>query len=189
MAIRYGPIETDEDGYALVHVIDADHLLHFYARPFLEGDRIAFADVRVIAYHGSAVTRETLRAVPVGAALSWANSPAGREQLRGHRLVVPADRLNALAEAIEEAVEDADPLPKRRPSLRLAGAHDRRKPKAFYERLATAYRWLRERDGSRRPVMEIAEANDVPRTTAHRWIKEARRRGLLGPGTSGRAGE
>ena len=30
--------------------------------------------------------------------------------------------------------------------------------------------------------MELAEINGVPPTTVHRWIKEARRRGLLGPG-------
>jgi hypothetical protein len=41
---------------------------------------------------------------------------------------------------------------------------------------------------SNRPAVELAESNDVPLTTAHRWMKEARRRGFLPPGQKGRRG-
>lgn len=56
----------------------------------------------------------------------------------------------------------------------------------FYEELADRYgvaaRWHRG------PAGVLAEANGVPVTTVHRWVKEARRRGLLPPGAPGKAG-
>jgi hypothetical protein len=55
-----------------------------------------------------------------------------------------------------------------------------RRPDAFYRAVADAYSWLAGR--VRRPAVELAAANHVPTTTIHRWVKEARRRGLLGPG-------
>ena len=59
-------------------------------------------------------------------------------------------------------------------------------PDEFYEVVARAYRSLSAL--SARPVGELAEANDVPVTTAQRWVKEARARGLLPPGRRGKAG-
>jgi hypothetical protein len=41
---------------------------------------------------------------------------------------------------------------------------------------------------SPRPVADLATANEVPVSTAQRWVKEARRRGLLAPGHPGKAG-
>jgi hypothetical protein len=61
-----------------------------------------------------------------------------------------------------------------------------KKPDEFYVRVAKAYSWLAGRTS--RPAAELAERNDVPLSTVHRWVKEARRRGLLGPGRPGRAG-
>jgi hypothetical protein len=44
-------------------------------------------------------------------------------------------------------------------------------------------------DGTTRtPDKDIAQMWGVPHTTAARWVKEARRRGLLPPGHRGRAG-
>jgi hypothetical protein len=59
-------------------------------------------------------------------------------------------------------------------------------PDAFYDAVASAYRALAT--SSPRPVAELAAANGVPVTTAQRWVKEARRRGLLAPGRPGKAG-
>src|SRR6478735_6281918 len=59
-------------------------------------------------------------------------------------------------------------------------------PDEFYEAIARAYRLLAA--DSTRPVVDIAEANGVPVTTAQRWVKEARRRDLLPPGRRGKAG-
>jgi hypothetical protein len=60
------------------------------------------------------------------------------------------------------------------------------KPDWFYERLAVAYSKLALR--SNRPAVLLAERNEVPVTTVHRWVKEARRRGFLPPGQKGRRG-
>jgi hypothetical protein len=75
----------------------------------------------------------------------------------------------------------------RRPPLRVAGASASSKPDGFYENVAELYYWLTS-DGDRGAAKRIAQANRVPATTVHAWIKEARRRGLLAPGRRGRAG-
>jgi hypothetical protein len=59
-------------------------------------------------------------------------------------------------------------------------------PDEFYDAVAVVYRQLAA--ASHRPVAQMAGANDVPLTTAQRWVKEARRRGLLAPGRPGKAG-
>jgi hypothetical protein len=60
------------------------------------------------------------------------------------------------------------------------------KPDWFYQRLAALYSNLALR--SNRPAVLLAERNEVPVTTVHRWVKEARRRGFLPPGQKGRRG-
>jgi hypothetical protein len=57
---------------------------------------------------------------------------------------------------------------------------------AFYQAVAEVYlqlvRYVRS------PAGAIADANNVPVSTAHRWIKVARARQYLPPGTRGKAG-
>lgn len=74
----------------------------------------------------------------------------------------------------------------RRRSLRLVIPTTRRYPDGFYDRLAEVYGDLATE--GRRPAAAIAEANGVPVSQVHGWIKEARRRGSLSPGRPGRAG-
>lgn len=56
----------------------------------------------------------------------------------------------------------------------------------FYRRVADAYRSAQA--GSGRPAAVLAEENNVPVNTVHRWVKEARRRSYLAPARVGRAG-
>jgi hypothetical protein len=56
----------------------------------------------------------------------------------------------------------------------------------FYAEVAVAYRHLAAT--THRPVAHLADANNVPVSTAQRWVKEARRRSLLAPGRPGKAG-
>lgn len=56
----------------------------------------------------------------------------------------------------------------------------------FYQSVADAY--LAAASGSNRPAKEIAEVNDVPVATVHRWVKEARRRKMLPTARPGKAG-
>lgn len=53
-------------------------------------------------------------------------------------------------------------------------------PDGFSRRVAEAYDRLVS-TGCRKPAVWIAAEADVPVTTAHRWIANARQRGHLGP--------
>jgi len=90
---------------------------------------------------------------------------------REHMLSIGADRAKQI----------------RRQTLRLRIPQGHKRPDGFYARVAEMYLALTE-SGSRRPAPEIAEANDVPVSTVHRWIAEARRRELLPDGRQGKAG-
>jgi transposase-like protein len=59
-------------------------------------------------------------------------------------------------------------------------------PADFFEQVACAYGKLAETSNT--PIVQLAWANDIPPSTAHRWIEEARRRGLLGPRDANRRG-
>jgi hypothetical protein len=55
----------------------------------------------------------------------------------------------------------------------------------FYRRVARQYTAYLEASGA--PTAGIAEAAEVPRSTAVRWVHQARKRGLLPPTTQGKA--
>ena len=59
-------------------------------------------------------------------------------------------------------------------------------PDRFYDAVAAAYHTLAPL--TPKPVVALADANDVPVTTAQRWIREARNRGMLPPGRQGTSG-
>ncbi|SMF64518.1 hypothetical protein SAMN02745830_05007 [Streptomyces sp. Amel2xC10] len=63
------------------------------------------------------------------------------------------------------------------PDMRLDIPEGYRKPDAFYADVAE--RFLQAAAISSRPAQDLAEANDVKPTTVHRWIREAKARGLL----------
>ena len=70
------------------------------------------------------------------------------------------------------------PRRSRRPGPLIVPA-GRSYPDEFYERVAEAYA-AHAALGSR-PAMAMAELNEVPASTVHRWVKEARRRGVMAP--------
>ena len=72
------------------------------------------------------------------------------------------------------------------PRLRAKVPPGVKKNDAFYQRVAASYSARAAQ--SNRPAVEMANANGVPVTTVHRWVKEARRRGFLPPGQKGRRG-
>lgn len=136
--------------------------------------RVRFVDLRIrTAPGGNFVSSDALRSVPVTQMLTWANTG------RVHELILQMAGF---------AAAPSPEVPRRKPPLQLEMPPGARKPDVFYERVARAYTWLVVNEGSRRPAVDIAQANKVPATTAHRWIREARRRGLLQSGVAGRAG-
>jgi hypothetical protein len=54
----------------------------------------------------------------------------------------------------------------------------------FYQRVATFYRTAAPATG--RPIKALGDAADIPKTTAARWVREARLRGYLEPTLRGR---
>lgn len=80
------------------------------------------------------------------------------------------------------------PMPPSAPTkrqLRLSIPAGGRYPDEFYARVAMLYRALVA--NGVRPAPALADANEVPTSTVHRWIKEARARGALAPARKGGA--
>ena len=156
----------------------------------LAGDRLEVKAVHVSA--STAVTGTTLRALPLAQIEVLANSRAQAELIRtsletsggdafpdvetwwrewtrtqltaSGGIVQPAPSVGGFGRVINPAVE--------RPSTRKL-------PDEFYEQVARVYTEFASI--CRNPAGRIAEANKVESTTVHRWLKEARRRGIFVP--------
>ena len=134
------------------------------------------------------VTSDHLRQIPVARIEAHVNQPERRavviDSLRPDAPRLPLEV--AAFRYMSEAMEGTEAPTRRRRSLRLVLPTTRRYPDSFYSGLAALYSGLAGE--GRRPAAAIAEANGIPVSQVHRWVKEARRRGLLAPGRSGKAG-
>jgi hypothetical protein len=129
--------------------------------------------VKVTIAASGGVAAEALRTLPLRAIEAAANSEMGR-------FVIGASV--GLTDPATYAMWQA----RKRPALKLRNPAGRgRKPDTFYRKVAAAYEWLSQQ--GRGPASELAKVNEVPVTTVHLWIKEARARGFLAPGQKGRA--
>jgi hypothetical protein len=156
------------------------------------GGRLLLTGLRV----DGAPTAELLRAIPVGRIEAAANAQLAIVEDTIVATAPPGPRDAPYARpphASPGGWETTDPsraAPRpvgRRHRLHLDVTEGRRgRPDVFYRDVAHTYLELAQE--SARPASELAEANDVPVTTAHRWIKEARRRGFLPPGRPGKTG-
>lgn len=145
-----------------------------------------------------ALDTEVVRAIPFGRIEAWANHPTVADELERRRdwpspNVAQAVHSWAVPENAKiptyphpPPIEPTPVLPPRRVSGRLPVPDGRPYPDAFYWRLAKVYGDLAALGEP--PAARIAEANEVPTTTAHRWIREARHRGFLPPAKHGKAG-
>lgn len=140
--------------------------------------RLGLAELRVIGQP----TSELLRAIPVGRIEATANAQLTVVDAS----VVPAPvrrRRRATAGAPQPPTPNDTGWERPRPD---APTGQGGRPDRFYADVAAEYQHLTRM--SRRPATDLADQYGVPVTTAHRWIKEARRRGLLAPGRPGKAG-
>jgi hypothetical protein len=205
-------LHLDEDGWVryVIPALQTEVRLRFTE---IEGR----LEVEEISIRGGGLTGEDLRALPLGSIRELANSPFWLNRVRSHTrqaagepvdlegraetadsstggLSVDEERVDAVVRPATVAIGIQIPQVHastdrpRKPRMKFRIPEGRRKPDDFYRRVAEAYSWLRGYEQSRSPASDLAEINGVPVTTVHRWVKEARRRGLLGPGRPGRAG-
>ncbi|MGI8869472.1 MAG: hypothetical protein ACR2F6_11635 [Mycobacteriales bacterium] len=154
-----------------------------FALRFVERDGRRVIDQVTVT--GNRLTTADLRAVPMRAEEATANVPERREldRVRREDREPSHEELRDLFGGSTAAAKDLRNRPgKRRRSLpaRADGSD------AFYRQVATAY-GIYAAHGTA-PGRDIAAEAGVPVTTAHRWIREARRRGFLTPGRKGTAG-
>lgn len=133
-------------------------------------------------------TAELLRAIPVGRIEASANAqlavvaePIGTPPVVNtrRRPVAPPVAADVGWETVEPALAVARSASA--PEVRLRG-----RPDLFYRQVADVY--LDFAQASARPACDLADKHGVPVSTAHRWVKEARRRGFLPPGRPGKSG-
>jgi len=171
-------------------IADAEHGERFAMR-FAPDEQGRLEPVELRLDSGTPIDTTLLRRLPLAHMRTFANTFLDvRDQLAdqhgpmnvpvGGRPTDPLDRT-----AYPQAMQPGHPHAKQHVRRRLkvpAGA----KGDGFYRQVATVYSALAA--ASNRPAVELAAANNVPLTTAHRWVKEARRRGFLPPGQKGRRG-
>lgn len=147
-------------------------------------DRVTITGVRIMKPGG--VTLDDLRSIPIPRLEAAWNDPASREGKWARSKVRRAGQLARMGAAGDElAARKADTMPKAPTSRRVKIPKERRYPDTFYAQVAELYRALVA--NGERPAPAIAEANGVPVTTVHAWVKEARARGILAPARKGGA--
>lgn len=139
--------------------------------------------------HGDRITATDLRNVQPARLEGLAN--AHKEMLKTRqtrRQREPGEpeptlaELKAGFEAANRLISETIVVPTR-PRLTRPDGTD---PEAFYRSVAAAYR--EHLTTTRAPAAAMADEAEVPVATAHRWIREARKRGFLPAGEQGRAG-
>jgi hypothetical protein len=176
---RLFPSPTEPDWYEWQQDPPLGCPVFVKVRPDAGGRRLVLGGLRV----DGAPSAELLRAIPIGRIEAAANG----------QLTVPGDQTRAVIRPGHRPGGAAGPEPGgwdepavttivQRPPARAA----RGRPDRFYADVAAAYRDLAAT--SPRPACDLARRHGVPVTTAHRWVKEARRRGFLPPGSPGKAG-
>lgn len=171
--------------------IDDDYALprHFWITTDLEGGAKARLDVavddrgsvrcmrvEVLAPEDGGVTTEMLRNVPVARLLRL----GATSKLMKYRR--KAGRVTGVTETDNEE--------KRQFYQRYADARRPKQGKAITdETLGRVAKIYRAAVGSGTPTKAVAEAMNVPRSTAARWVTKARERGILRPALHGRSGE
>lgn len=159
-----------------------------------EGDALAIREVYVTLDQAASggISSRSLRSLPLARLEAAVNQPQHREAVREIvgppnqvALPFPEDVREPGADRpwwITQPVVTTSPSEAPRLKLDIPGGYGR--PDSFYAEVAQRFAYLSAT--STRPANELAEANEVPVTTVHGWVKEARRRGFLPPGHRGK---
>lgn len=149
------------------------------------GGRLVLSGLRI----DGSPTAELLRSIPVGRIEAAANAQLAVID----DVVVTTAAVHARPRPLAAPVGHADDGWETTDPVRAVNrphppdlARLRGRPDVFYREVADFYLDLAQ--SSHRPATDLAERHGVPVSTAHRWVKEARRRGFLPPGRPGKAG-
>jgi hypothetical protein len=169
------------------------HDVRVRVTPALGGRRLVISAVALEAYlegspaepvllpgSGKAISSADLRDLPIGRLEAIINVPENAAEvldgLTSRRLPDYSPRC-PLGRAYERA--EALPLRPADGSLVLPIPPGRSHGEDFYAGVASAYSTATV--FSDRPIIAVAEANAVPVATVNRWVREARRLGMLAP--------
>lgn len=152
-----------------------DHPEEIEARFARREGRLEISELLIRAEGG--VSSVVLRRIPLGQLEALANSDPERiDASLGDRMI-----------AVSDSGVGTDRVQIRRRPGRLKVPETRKYPDQFYLDVARLYLAHAARVG-RGAAKAVAQESGVPLSTAHRWVKEARQRGLLPPGVPGRSG-
>lgn len=140
------------------------------------GGRFVTVEVHLDA-GGSILDTDGLRRIPLGLADRFANAQA--DTIR-KTLARPGPRPVLELEKSARAFRG----PVRGPDLTIPRPDSRDLGDDFYKAVAAAWSSLTT---SPNPSSVLAMTNDVPISTVHRWVKEARRRGFIPPARARRS--
>jgi hypothetical protein len=137
--------------------------------------------LEVRAPEGASVTADSLRRIAVGRLVRQAVAAAARKYTPVEEGGEPVFQFVSTPPEEAVAVYERDVKSPRRPR-RGSPITDEN-----LHQVAELYRAALERGDP--PTQTVADQMEVPRSTAARWVAEARKRNLLGPALRGRAGE
>jgi hypothetical protein len=138
--------------------------------------------ITALFIHGPEITAETLRGLSLPRIEAGLNKP-GVDPGDEDDSDITVGSLEEQGRKLARQQQDDRDAGVVRGKLRRPDGSD---PEAFYRLVASAYGAYSTQTNA--PAVAIAEEANVPVTTVHRWVREARRRGFLPPGRKGRAG-
>lgn len=186
------PYTLGDDGWVSLPGPDGADGLH--VRPRERDGRLMITDIYL---HAAEITPEILRGLSVRRLEAELNAAPRLEPRQPYPMgvAVVADFVRSttddtpepsLADLRGRAREQAQLVRPKEPDRPRLTRPDGATPDEFYPRVAAAYSQYALRTTA--PAKEMAAEAGVPTTTAHRWIREARRRGFLPPARKGKAG-
>jgi len=161
---------------------------HFEVRVRLNavGRRITITGLAVLADDDESVSATNLRELPLGRLEDALNHPVVAREVKATRGDgVPRGDLDfAPTEAeIDWSLFAHTPLTIER-AYRIEGVDQSPRPDAFYEAVAAAWATA-VLYNEQSPAEALASANDVALSAVHRWVREARKRGVMAPSGRG----
>jgi len=156
--------------------------------PVVAAEVGAFVAREVMVSFEGGVGPRVLRDLPLARAEAAVNHPAYRAEVGNHlpsSWVVQSSFPKDAEDRPDWLFTEPSPSTRRpRPRLKMRVPAGRPKPDDFYVQVAERFAFLTTT--SKRPAADLAAANDVPVSSVHGWVKEARRRGFLPPGERSR---